>query len=175
MPFGLSELNVQHQVSAYYRLWSAKQTIICRVILLPAHVNSIKQPLKDTLLAPRREHGRWVSENLLVNKLTSESAEKARKHLPATLSIIMERKIVACCLSQCGEINKAGLGQAALPWQLPAIGNSCQEGNYPWCCSPGAVQSRDDVCLETEVLLLVIGVSVAHIPSGSLKHQRLQA
>lgn len=98
---------------------------------------------------PRREHGWRVSENLLVNKLTFESGEKARKHLPATLSIIMGRKIVAHCLSQCGETNKAGLGRAALPRQLLATSNSCQKGNYPWSCSPGAVQYKDDVCLET--------------------------
>lgn len=54
--------------------------------------------------APLQREHRWqISENLLVNKLTFETGGKTRKHLPATVSIIMERKIVAHCLPQWGE------------------------------------------------------------------------
>lgn len=67
MPFGLSGIE---RVAPSERLLQAliSKAIICLVIVQPAHVNSIKQPLKDTPLAPEGNTG---GEYLKTSSLTS--------------------------------------------------------------------------------------------------------
>lgn len=124
MPFGLS--GIECAAPSWWLLQAliskADNHLPCYRAACPCEQH--QTAIKRHPACPQREQGR-VSENLLVSKLTFESGEEARKHLPATPSIITKRKIVVHCLPQCGEINKAGLGLAALPRQLPNMGNSC--------------------------------------------------